>query len=317
MFNSKIEKRQSGILLYGITPPKANNSAEKIEEITKRTIGRVQDLDIDGLVIYDLQDEATRNPMERPFPFFQTIDAFTYANEWFRDLNLSKIVYCSVGKLTEDELSRQVQKGQGNNATVFVGAPSRDHQVQLSLDKAYKIWKDYNPSSLLGAVAIPERHNLKKNEHIRIANKMQSGCSFFITQCVYNVEYVKNLVSDLYFSSQQTGTDIPTLIFTLTPCGSVKTLKFLDWLGIHVPEWLVNELTYSNNILSRSVDLCIQIATEIIDYCLDKNIPFGLNIESVSIRKEEIEASGLLLKSVAKILEEKGVRSKLEKGLLA
>ncbi|WP_207421274.1 methylenetetrahydrofolate reductase [Desertivirga brevis] len=317
MFNSKIEKRQSGILLYGITPPKANNTTEKIEEITKRTIARVQELDIDGLVIYDLQDEATRNPAERPFPFFQTIDAFTYANEWFRDSNLSKIVYCSVGKLNEDELTRQVQNGSDMNATVFVGAPSKDHHVQLSLDKAYKIWKDYDPSSLLGAVAIPERHYVKKNEHLRIANKMQSGCSFFITQCVYNVEYVKNLISDLYFSSQQTGTEIPTLIFTLTPCGSVKTLKFLDWLGIHVPEWLVNELTYSNNILSRSVDLCIQIAREIIDYCLEKNIPFGLNIESVSIRKEEIEASGLLLKSVAKMLEEKGVRSKLEKGLIA
>jgi len=317
MFTSKIAKRESGIILYGITPPKANNTPEKIEEITKRTIARLQNLDIDGLVIYDLQDEATRNPEDRPFPFFQTIDAFTYATEWFRDLSLSKIVYCSVGKLTEEELAAQIEKSSGNNASVFVGAPSKDHHVQLSLDKAYKIWNAIPARPLLGAVAIPERHSVKRNEHLRIANKMKSGCSFFITQCVYNIEYVKNLVADLYFSNEGNAENIPTLIFTLTPCGSVKTLKFLDWLGINVPEWLDKELTNSEDILARSVDLCIKIAEEIIDFCQQKNIPFGLNIESVSIRKEEIEASAVLLNSVVKILNEKGIRAKTEKKLLA
>jgi hypothetical protein len=41
---------------------------------------------------------------------------------------------------------------------------------------------------------------------------------------------------------------------------------------------------------------------------MEKEVPFGLNIESVSIKKDEIEASENLLKSVAKLLEEKGIR---------
>ena len=312
MFNSKIRKREPGIVLYGITPPKAGNSDQKTVEITGKTISRIEKLKVDGLVIYDLQDESSRTAAERPFPFMQTIDAHTYASVWLKDLNVSKIIYCSVGKLTEEQLLENLRGYAGENSTVFVGVPSKDHPVQLSLSKAYEIWKDSESEALLGAVAIPERHSLKQNEHTRILSKVNGGCSFFITQCVYNTEYVKNLVSDLYYQSLEQQAQLPYLIFTLTPCGSLKTLKFLDWLGIHVPQWLINELTHSHDILAKSVDLCINIAEEIIDFCAEKDIPFGLNIESVSIKKEEIEASGILLEAVTKMLEKKGIRKKID-----
>mgnify|MGYP003575018625 CR=1 FL=1 len=311
MFRNKIENQESGILLYGITPPKSQNSEEKIDAITEKTINRIQKLNIDGLVVYDLQDESSRNPNERPFPFFQTIDAFTYSNVNLKNLAVEKIVYCSVGKLSEEQLLSLLKNNSAGNSTVFVGVPSKEHPIQLPLSRAYDIWKQANLKSYLGAVAIPERHCIKKNEHLKLVHKMESGCRFFITQCVYNIEYVKNLISDVYFYSQQHNTPVPTLIFTITPCGSLKTLKFLDWLGIHVPDWLTNELSNSQDILKKSVDLCIKIAREIIDFCQEKNIPFGLNIESVSIRKEEIEASEALLRAVTEILETKGIRTSL------
>ena len=58
MLVEKIKNRESGIILYGITPPKLGTSPEKITEIANRQIHRLESLNIDGLILYDLQDET-------------------------------------------------------------------------------------------------------------------------------------------------------------------------------------------------------------------------------------------------------------------
>lgn len=310
MFVDKIRKKESGILLYGITPPKAQNSDEKTQEISQRRKLALQSLPIDGLIIYDLQDESNRTTKERPFPFLPTLDAYAYANIFLQDLYIPKIVYRSVGKLSAAELSAWIDAIQSQDlATVFVGAPSREQVTQLKLSEAYELWQQRNQHALLGGVTISERHQSDRSEHLKILSKMEAGCSFFVSQCVYNVEYTKNVLSDLYFHSQSTGQPLPTIIFTLTTCGSLKTIDFMDWLGIHMPVWLQNELANCDNILERSVELSLSIARELTDFCQQKGIPFGFNIESVSIRKEEIEASLRMVREVDQILQKSGVRS--------
>ncbi|MDJ1469856.1 methylenetetrahydrofolate reductase [Xanthocytophaga flava] len=309
MFFDKVKNKQSGILLYGITPPKAQNTSEKTLEISQKRIAHIQSLPIDGMVIYDLQDESNRNSQERPFPFLPTIDAYNYTTSYLHELAIPKIIYRSVGKLSEEDLSTWVQDIQQQPcATVFVGAPSRDQVTQLRLSEAYDIWNTHNQNALLGGVTISERHQSGRSEHLKIVQKMEAGCSFFISQCVYNVEYTKNVLSDLYFYCQSHQRPIPTIIFTLTTCGSIKTIDFMEWLGIHMPIWLKNELANCQNILQRSVELSLHIANELVAFCKDKGIPFGFNVESVSIRKDEIEASLYLVKEVDKILTTSGAR---------
>lgn len=298
MFEQKIKNKESGILLYGITPPKAHNTGEKILDISQKTIARVQKLGIDGLVIYDLQDESARNPEERPFPFFQTLDADLYNADYLLGLNIPKIIYRSVGKYSKETLISRI--AGCSEPTVFVGVPSSAASVTLKLSDAYSIWNRNNKNGCLGGVTIPERHHA--HEHLRIINKMNQGCSFFISQCVYNVEIVKNMLSDLFFHCSKAGIPVPTIIFTLTTCGSEKTLDFLSWLGINVPQWLKNELHHCDDMLTKSVDLSLEIANEIKQFCEAKAIPYGFNIESVSIRKVEIEASEYLLEGVKKLL---------------
>jgi hypothetical protein len=65
--------------------------------------------------------------------------------------------------------------------------------------------------------------------------------------------------------------------------------------------------------VNRSVEIAISIAKDLIDYCEEKGIPFGFNIESVAIRKEEIEASHLLLNTVSELLRARGLRQNLVK----
>src|SRR5688572_21480308 len=166
MFFEKIKRKESGILLYGITPPKAQTPAEKLEEISAKSLNILCALDIDALVVYDVQDEAARTNEERPFPFSNSLDPFEYSSQYLKPLNLPKIIYRPAGKFTTQELTTWLQglKEQGFYP-IFVGVPAPDYPVKTSLPEAYAIWrKHHEDHSVIGAVTIPERHAILKDE---------------------------------------------------------------------------------------------------------------------------------------------------------
>ncbi len=309
MFVSKIKSKESGILLYGITPPKSNTEPERVKEIAEKTLARLHGLDIDALVVYDVQDESARTPVERPFPFLTALDPFDFAREHLSSLAIPKIIYRPAGKFTKEQLSHWVEEVVSHNfSLVFVGVPAPDFVPITSLPEAYQIWSKHQDKSAIGAIMIPERHAVLNDEDQRIMDKMKSGVSYFVSQCVFNVDYAKRVVDDLTKTCQAQNHALPTLIFTLTACGSAKTLNFMEWLGIDVPESVKAELLASDNILAKSVELCLQIATELITYCSERNIPFGFNIESVAIRKDEIEASISMVNTIGEMLKSQGIR---------
>ena len=309
MFLDKIKSRESGILIYGITPPKSQTAPERVEEIAQKTIERLHNLDIDALVVYDVQDESARTDEERPFPFLTALDPFEFASGYLTDLKIPKIIYRPAGKFTDDELSQWLEQlHQQQFYPIFVGVPAPDFKVKTSLPEAYKIWSKYQDSSVVGAITIPERHAALKDEGARMLDKMRCGVSYFVSQCVFNVDYAKQVIADLADTCNKKDIAFPTVIFTLTACGSVKTLHFMEWLGIHVPEELKEELKQSGNILEKSVNVCLDIAGELISFCTSHHIPFGFNIESVAIRKEEIEASVEMTKQIGQMLKDKNIR---------
>src|SRR6266487_1787612 len=109
MFLTKIKKKKSGVLLYGITPPKAQTSVERIKVIAENTLNTLGPLDIDALVVYDVQDESARTAEERPFPFANSLDPFDYASQYLQPLDVPKIIYRPAGKFTKEELTQWLQ----------------------------------------------------------------------------------------------------------------------------------------------------------------------------------------------------------------
>jgi hypothetical protein len=309
MFLDRIKSKGSGILLYGITPPKDQTDPERVVEIAQKTLERLQSLDIDALVVYDVQDESARTDEERPFPFLKALDPFEFSRDHLASLDIPKIIYRPAGKFTKEELSDWVEELVKHQfLPVFVGVPAPDFVPLTTLNEAYEIWRKHQEISAVGAVTIPERHAVLNDEQHRMLDKMGNGVSYFISQCVFNVAYAKQVIDDLEIACASLGQELPTVIFTLTACGSKKTLHFMEWLGIHIPESLKEELLVSENILQRSVEVCLEIAEELTTYCLAKNIPFGFNIESVAIRKDEIEASILMTNTISEKLKALGVR---------
>lgn len=309
MFINKIKAGESGILTYGITPPKSGTTPERTAEIAKKITERILPLDIDALIVYDVQDESARTATERPFPFLQAQDPFEFASGHLQELKIPKIIYRPAGMFSQSELQCWLDDlNRHNFYPVFVGLPAPNHPVKTSLPEAYRLWSQYQATSVIGAVTIPERHEVLKDEDQRILDKVSCGVSYFISQCVFNLSYARTVIDDLERTCTRTGTNFPTLVFTLTVCGSEKTLDFMDWLGIHVPEDLKTEFKSSENMLERSVNVCLNIASELAAHCAGRSLPFGFNIESVATKANEIEASIYLVREVGKILSQHGVR---------
>lgn len=304
MFFEKIDQKKSGLLLYGITPPKVGTEESKIQNYATKTVERVNSMDIDALIVYDVQDESERIEEERPFPFLNALDPLFFTERYLYEIEASKIIYKPAGKFQPHELENWVARISklGYNA-VFVGIPSPTHVPKTSLPEAYEIFKKYSNQSVLGGIAIPERHAALRDEDERIFAKVKSGVSYFVTQCVFDINFSMDMVDALVAYSKKQNTEIPTIIFTLTSCGSERTLKFIEWLGIYIPVDMKIRLLQSEKILQDSVDICLDIAGELTKYCKERNVPFGFNIESVAIKKDEIESSVEMVKSVAKILK--------------
>ena len=279
-------------MLFAITPPRRSTPAERLPAIAQATVDRLSHLDLDGLVLYDIDDESSRNPDVRPFPFSPTVDPSTYRAEHLEPWRTPVIVYRAVSKYQRDDLCRWIaEQDPLDTLTVMVGSPSSSATPAVSLAEAQAMLTDLKPDLLLGGVAIPERHRRRENEHLRLIAKQEAGCRFFVTQVVYDLNAAKNLVSDYRYECESRGLRPMPIVFTFSVCGSMKTLEFLHWLGVDVPRWIENELRHATNPLAASLEQAAMTAVELVDYCRRLGVPFGLNVESVSIRREEIEAS--------------------------
>lgn len=304
MLNEKIKSNKNGILLYGITPPKAKHSPEEIQTIAQKHIERISPLPIDGLVLYDIQDEADRTDEKRPFPFMETLNPCVYAKEYLQALPIPRIIYRAVGKYSTEQFTHWLEETKVSQVhSVFVGAASHNQKMPLNIKEAYRLKKEINEGLCLGGIAIPERHMVKHDEHERVIFKTNQGCEYFITQCVYDIEASKSFLSDYAHAIKENNAKNVPIIFTLTPCGSAKTLDFMKWLGISIPNHLEEDLKASGDILHDSMKLCIEIFKELYAFGQEKGLSIGCNVESVAIRKEEIEASIELLHAIKNIID--------------
>lgn len=289
---TRIQAGQGDFVLFAITPPRASTPAERLPEIARATVERLEGLDLDGLILYDIDDESSRNPAERPFPFSPTVDPSSYRSEHLGPWRTPVIVYRAVGKYQREDLGAWLAgQDPSRTLTVMVGASSSGTSAPVSLGEAQALRAELNPGLLLGGVAIPERHSRRDDEHLRLIAKQEAGCRFFVTQVVYDLNAAKNLVSDYRYECEARGLAPMPIVFTFSVCGSMKTLEFLRWLGVDVPRWIENDLRHATNPLSASSEQAAATAAELADFCRRLGVPFGLNVESVSIRREEIEAS--------------------------
>ncbi|KZN39600.1 methylenetetrahydrofolate reductase [Pseudoalteromonas luteoviolacea] len=302
----KILDPNQGVYLIGTTPPKLGTDKEQVQTIASKLLNRLHEIEYDGVVIYDIQDESSRTEIPRPFPFKQTVDPCEYSQVVSQLSKLDVITYKSVAQRDRGEFTQWLHKTKqdfGLNNLVLVGSPSSKGDIKLGLPEAYQTLETHQDEFFLGGVTIAERHASKRNEHERLIDKTAQGCEFFISQAVYDAQATIDLLTSYARTCRQQGIEPKRIILTFTPCGGEKTLEFMQWLGISVPEATKWRMLDAENTLKESIKICRENLDLILRSCAQLDVPLGLNIESLTNRKEEIDASISLYRLLKAIME--------------
>ncbi len=301
VLKEKIKANQAGIVLYGLTPPSVETSEQKALEVANTQLLRLENSQIDALVIYDLQDEKERNKDKRTFDFKDTLEPLNYYKNYLKQAK-NAVIYKAVSKYNNDEL-KEFFSANDDIISVFVGASSVNDKPRTSLNEAYEIKEKFAKNITLGGICIPERHASKKTEHERMAHKIEQGCEFFISQAVCNLAHAKELISSYAKICEQKNIKKVPIIFTFTPCGDAKTMNFMRWLGIDVPLSFEQRLLHSSNPLEMSIKTSLDSFKELYSFGAQNGISVGANIESISRKRVEIEASINLLDKINNFLK--------------
>lgn len=280
-------------LLYGTTPPRLGTAPDGVAAAADKLAARLAGLPLDAVVVYDIQDETGRSGAPRPFPFTGTVDPRVYARLLTERCRVPAITYKALGTLDEPAWQAWLAESHAVFHTKYlsiVGRPAAG-KYALPLSRAIRMAAAHPGGFTLGGVAIAERHGAQRSEAARLLAKGLEGCSYFISQTVYHAPPTRRLLRDYLRDCRGAGTDPRRVILTFAPCGREKTLAFLRWLGVNVAPETERAILGAASPLARSIEICRDNLRRILDGAYRGAIPLGVNVESVSINRDEIDAS--------------------------
>jgi hypothetical protein len=297
---SKLLDPARRVRLYGTTPPRTGTPPEQVAAAAEKLAARLAGLPLDAVVVYDIQDETGRTELARPFPLTATVDPRDYAKLF----NLPTIVYKALGNIDEAGWKAWLDASRGLDFLSIVGRPAPG-KYALALSRAIRIAAAHAAGYTIGGVVIAERHTAERSESARLLAKGIEGCAYFISQAVYHAPPSERLLADYLRDCRGAGVAPRRIVLTFAPVGREKTLAFLRWLGVNVAPETEREILGAAQPLAQSIRICRDNLRRILDGKYADQIPLGVNVESVSINRDEIDASVELFHALGEVLRGK------------
>lgn len=293
--------------MYGTVPPREDSSQEKVYEIAEKLAARLAKLEIDAINVYDIQDEGDRNHSPRPFPLLTTIDPRQYSKLLKKLTGKETINYkCVVHHPKErfgDWLTETEERFGIRYLSLVGGSSLHGNYPGPTLSEASRAAASHKYRFIFGGVTIPERHAAKGNEHDYLIEKSREGMRFFTSQVVYQSDPTIRLLRDYYQECRRQSLSPAPIVLTFAPCGHPKTSLFLKWLGVKMSPETENEIFSARFPLQKSIEICCSNLRLILDSIANRNVSLGINVESVSIFKDEIDGSIDLFHELKAILD--------------
>eukprot|EP00217_Crustomastix_stigmatica_P013392 CAMPEP_0183792132 /NCGR_PEP_ID=MMETSP0803_2-20130417/2344_1 /TAXON_ID=195967 /ORGANISM="Crustomastix stigmata, Strain CCMP3273" /LENGTH=385 /DNA_ID=CAMNT_0026036475 /DNA_START=55 /DNA_END=1212 /DNA_ORIENTATION=- len=293
------------VFLFGTVPPLEGTTPEKAEDICNKFVARGRNLATDGYIVYDIQEEKGRTPEPRPFPFRRTLEPAGFAGTLSKASGKETVVYkCVVEHSTgafDDWLDAAVNKHGVKAFNLVGGAASSATYSGPTIDDASKSLRKVRGAAW-GGVTIAERHTKKGNEHENLQRKVDAGAEWFISQAIYDDKPTIQLIKDYAALCAKKGCKAKRVVLTFAPCGREKTMKFIDWLGVAVPAETRKAILEADSPVATSVEVLCGLLANIMKETAGLGVPLGVSVESVSIFREEIDATHDLFRKTQQML---------------
>ncbi len=305
MLKDKLLDAKRSVLLYGTTPPRAGTEESALRQAADKLAARLAALPIDGVVVYDVQDESGRTSAARPFAFSGTVDPCSYSSMLAARIGKPAITYKCVGHLDEPGWQAwltEAKRAHGIGFLSIVGRPTSGVRYPLALSRAIRLAASDPAGYIVGGVAIAERHTAERSEAARLLAKGIEGCGYFISQTVYHADASVRLLTDYARDCRGAGVKPRRIVLTFSPVGREKTMAFLNWLGVRIPPDTARAILGAERPLAKSIEICRENLRRILEQPYAREIPLGVNVESVSINRDEIDASIDLFHALAGVM---------------
>ena len=80
-------------------------------------------------------------------------------------------------------------------------------------------------------------------------------------------------------------------------------MAFMKWLGIDIPVETERAILGASSPLRKSIEICSANLKQVLEQEYATELPLGINTESVSINKDEIDASVDLFHALKEVLD--------------
>jgi hypothetical protein len=298
---SRLLDPREAVLLYGTTPPRAGTAESAVREAADKLAARLAPLPVDGVVVYDIQDESGRTDTPRPFAFTGTVDPRGYASKITLLTSRPTIVYKALGSMDEPAWRVWLDETAPKHSLIsVVGRPTSGVKHALPLSRAIRIAAE---RCTVGGVAIAERHTAERSEAARLLAKGIEGCGYFISQTVYHAEASVRLLADYARDCRGAGVRPRRIVLSFSPVGREKTMAFLSWLGVRIPPDTARSILGAARPLDESINVCRDNLRRILEQPYAREIPLGVSVESVSINRDEIDASIELVHALSEVVQ--------------
>eukprot|EP00968_Pinguiococcus_pyrenoidosus_P024834 scaffold5106_cov248-Pinguiococcus_pyrenoidosus.AAC.2 len=137
--------------------------------------------------------------------------------------------------------------------------------------------------------------------------KIGWGAEWFVSQGIYDPEAMIELINDYAALCRSRGIVPKKVLLTFVPCGRKKTLQFMKWLGMKIPTHAEERIfRAAEDPQTSPVEMSCQLNRENLERILEGTygcgVPLGLNVESVSGYRDEIDATHHLFRDLQCIL---------------
>jgi len=221
------------------------------------------------------------------------------------------LVYKCVADPNFESWMKMTSQDHRHNAINLVGRATSDGKYEgPSLPEAMQMVAQ--ESSLdFGCVCIAERHTIEAaekrgktypTEHENMLRKQNAGCKWFISQAIYDPEPTIRLLKDYGAICRQNRMVPCKVVLTFTPVSRTKTMQFVKWLGVSVPEEAEQMILSAEKPVDASVDFLCEQLKKILAETEGCGVPLGISCESVSIYKAEIDGVHDLFRKLQCIL---------------